>query len=153
MDGGAWGATVHGVAKSRTQLSDFTHSLTHSCFPQFRQSICISSLQFCVGDWCLPPHVLVYSTFISVWTYGQFLLYSKVNQPFNLLVLKLTLHVVKFCECWQVHNVMFALLHYYIEQFHPVSPPCYICSSFPTPPISWQPLIFYFLNSFAFYRM
>ena len=26
MDGGAWGATVHGVAKSRTRLSDFTHS-------------------------------------------------------------------------------------------------------------------------------
>ena len=24
MDGGAWRATVHGVAKSRTQLSDFT---------------------------------------------------------------------------------------------------------------------------------
>ena len=30
MDGGAWWATVHGVAKSRTQLSDFTHSLTLS---------------------------------------------------------------------------------------------------------------------------
>ena len=27
MDGGAWWATVHGVAKSRTWLSDFTHSL------------------------------------------------------------------------------------------------------------------------------
>ena len=27
MDGGAWGATVHGVAKSQTRLSDFTHSL------------------------------------------------------------------------------------------------------------------------------
>ena len=28
MEGGAWGgSTVHGVAKSRTQLSDFTHSL------------------------------------------------------------------------------------------------------------------------------
>ena len=25
MDGGAWLATVHGVAKSQTQLSDFTH--------------------------------------------------------------------------------------------------------------------------------
>ena len=25
MDGGAWWATVHRVAKSRTQLSDFTH--------------------------------------------------------------------------------------------------------------------------------
>ena len=30
MDGGAWGATIHGVAKSRTRLSNFTHSLTHS---------------------------------------------------------------------------------------------------------------------------
>ena len=27
MDGGAWWATVHGVAKSRTRLSDITHSL------------------------------------------------------------------------------------------------------------------------------
>ena len=26
MDGGAWRVTVHGVAKSRTRLSDFTHS-------------------------------------------------------------------------------------------------------------------------------
>ena len=25
MDGGAWWATVHGVAKSQTPLSDFTH--------------------------------------------------------------------------------------------------------------------------------
>ena len=29
MDGGAWWVTVHGVSKSQTQLSDFTHSLTH----------------------------------------------------------------------------------------------------------------------------
>ena len=29
MDGGAWWATVHGVAKSRTRLSDFT--LTFHC--------------------------------------------------------------------------------------------------------------------------
>ena len=28
MDGGAWWATVHGVAESQTRLSDFTHSLT-----------------------------------------------------------------------------------------------------------------------------
>ena len=28
MDRGAWWATVHGVAKSWTRLSDFTHSLT-----------------------------------------------------------------------------------------------------------------------------
>ena len=30
MDGRAWWATVHGVSESRTRLSDFTHSLTHS---------------------------------------------------------------------------------------------------------------------------
>ena len=30
MDGGAWLAVVHGVAKSWTRLSDFTHSLTYS---------------------------------------------------------------------------------------------------------------------------
>ena len=36
MDGGAWWAAVHGVAKSRTQLSDFTfiyiytHTHTHT---------------------------------------------------------------------------------------------------------------------------
>ena len=28
MDGGAWWATVHGVAKSRTQLSNFTFTFT-----------------------------------------------------------------------------------------------------------------------------
>ena len=31
MDGGAWKATVHGVAKSQTQLSDFTFFLPQ-CF-------------------------------------------------------------------------------------------------------------------------
>ena len=28
MDGGAWWATVHGVTKSRTQLSNFIHLIT-----------------------------------------------------------------------------------------------------------------------------
>ena len=30
MDREAWHAAVHGVTKSQTRLSDFTHSLTHS---------------------------------------------------------------------------------------------------------------------------
>ena len=29
MDGGAWWAAVHGIAKGRTQLSDFTFTFTH----------------------------------------------------------------------------------------------------------------------------
>ena len=31
MDGGAWWAAVHGVAKSWTQLSDFTFTFSLSC--------------------------------------------------------------------------------------------------------------------------
>ena len=34
MDGGACLATVHGVAKCRTQLSDFTDKKKHSLLPQ-----------------------------------------------------------------------------------------------------------------------
>ena len=30
MDGGAWWATVHGVAKGRTLLSDFTFFLSYA---------------------------------------------------------------------------------------------------------------------------
>ena len=30
MDRGAWWDTVHGVTKSRTRLSDFTHTHTHT---------------------------------------------------------------------------------------------------------------------------
>ena len=30
MDGGAWRATAHRVAKNRTRLSEFTHSVTHT---------------------------------------------------------------------------------------------------------------------------
>ena len=33
MDGGAWWATVHGVTKSRTRLSDFTFTFTFSYDP------------------------------------------------------------------------------------------------------------------------
>ena len=40
MDGGAWWATVHGVAKSGTQLSDFTHALKNKNKPEI---ICYSS--------------------------------------------------------------------------------------------------------------
>ena len=31
MDRGAWWATIHGVAKTQTQLSHWTHTHTHAC--------------------------------------------------------------------------------------------------------------------------
>ena len=36
MDGGTWKATVHGVAKSRTRLSDFTFTLAYHSLLSFR---------------------------------------------------------------------------------------------------------------------
>ena len=49
MDGGSWQATVHGVAKSRTQLSDFT----------FTFMVCAKLLQLCLTLCdpmnCIPP--------------------------------------------------------------------------------------------------
>ena len=41
MDRGAWRATVHGVAKSRTQLS--THSLTQARVPPTHCSLALST--------------------------------------------------------------------------------------------------------------
>ena len=35
MNGGAWGATVHGVTKSQTRLSDFTHSISEIASKMF----------------------------------------------------------------------------------------------------------------------
>ena len=35
MDGGAWGATVHGVAKNQTRLSDFSFTFTRGIAPDF----------------------------------------------------------------------------------------------------------------------
>ena len=40
MDGGAWRATVHGVAKSQTRLSDFTFT---SAWPQTARSAAIAT--------------------------------------------------------------------------------------------------------------
>ena len=37
MDEGAWWATVHGVSKSRTRLSNFTRIQTQSLFPEFQK--------------------------------------------------------------------------------------------------------------------
>ena len=39
MDGGAWWATVHGIAKSRTRLSDFTFTFLLECLLSKRQAI------------------------------------------------------------------------------------------------------------------
>ena len=46
MDGGAWRATVHGVAKSQTRLSDFTYFTFKTCLASdpFCQPLLITTL-------------------------------------------------------------------------------------------------------------
>ena len=42
MDGGAWWATVHGVANSQTRLNDFIHSLTQTLMESLQKSSSVS---------------------------------------------------------------------------------------------------------------
>ena len=49
MDRGAWQATVHSVAKSWTQLSDFTHTQDVSFFPGFILTRKIFLFQLCLN--------------------------------------------------------------------------------------------------------
>ena len=44
MDRGAWWATVHGVTKSRTQPSNFTHSLTQRDLQDYEEKIKLSGI-------------------------------------------------------------------------------------------------------------
>ena len=67
MDGGAWWATVHGVAKSRTRLSDFTFTFTHF-YIQSRWDFCYELHWICRSIWRV-HHLffffLIFYSFIS----------------------------------------------------------------------------------------
>ena len=54
MDGGAWRATVHGIAKSRTQLSDFTYLLTYLMMLVLKKKKKVTNE---VGNFMQLPHV------------------------------------------------------------------------------------------------
>ena len=53
MDRGAWWATVHGATKSRTQLSNFTHSLTQECLkaPQVIKNLPANAGRYGFDPW------------------------------------------------------------------------------------------------------
>ena len=50
MDGGAWWATVHGVAKSRTQLSDFTFFLSCVYLGKYVLLLCVRVFRNLLGE-------------------------------------------------------------------------------------------------------
>ena len=66
MDRGAWWATVHGVAKSRTQLSDFTFSFSkglpvHHQLPEITQTHVHQVGDACSVQFNSPSHVQLFA--------------------------------------------------------------------------------------------
>ena len=64
MDRGPWWATVHGVAKSQTQLSERAHtqSLAHLSLPSTAEEV---SLSTCTLDF-IPSHLLRVGSFLQL---------------------------------------------------------------------------------------
>ena len=73
MDRGAWWATVHGVAKSRTRLSDFTHTHIYDTY---------------ILDMCVYTHTDAYT-----YTSTQVFLFQtlKARGKFNVRLIELRL--------------------------------------------------------------
>ena len=69
MDGEAWSATVHGFAKSRTQLSDFTHSLIRyykqHCLHTFLYMPLALGHHFLQDVFIRMKYLIVFKTYIS----------------------------------------------------------------------------------------
>ena len=94
MDGGAWWAAVPGVARSRTRLSDFTHSLSwpHTC-----KTFCIINIyrhSICFNDECM-----------------------LTSHPKSVLTLRFTWCCI-FYTFGQMHNDINPSLYNHTENFH-----------------------------------
>ena len=57
MDGGAWQATVHGVTKSQTRLSDsHTHTHTHDCLIMVNFELIVFEIYSAFFNYKLKPY-------------------------------------------------------------------------------------------------
>ena len=84
MDGGAWQATVHGVTKSQTRLSDFT--FVHKII---KYSLGGGQAERC-GKWkCICAHVFIHSVSLC-------LLVAAFN-PFTFKVASICMILLPFC--------------------------------------------------------
>ena len=72
MDRGAWWATVHGVAKSRTRLSNFTH-ITHTTSPTESKRLFYTSVSLLLS--CIQGchyHLSKFHIYALVYCIGDF---------------------------------------------------------------------------------
>ena len=75
MDGGAWWATVHGVSKSRTRLSDFTFT-----FRTWKQPRCSSTGEWIKKLWYI--YMMEYYSAIRRNAFGSGLMRWMYIEPF-----------------------------------------------------------------------
>ena len=69
MDRGAWWATVHGIAKSRTRLSNFTFHFHFSFHIQLVFSMCDCVLMgLTVCSWSAVWHLLTGCVYVCLWS-------------------------------------------------------------------------------------
>ena len=105
MDGGAWWATVHGVAKSQTRLSDFTHKVNpvivlecllgifwskrrqFSSEIAFLYSLCLSiqtvNFEMTMNRWLSPQQSRTFYEFSNVWEMNKYSFNQNVKSSHN----------------------------------------------------------------------
>ena len=111
MDGGAWWATVHGVAKSRTQLSDFPS--------QYRGFNLIDVIQCSKQSVTIALRVFLSK---SVLVPGKYLIYSLLL-PSSLP----TTHILpsSLTQCW-ITVIQAYSIHFCFRTYQSLSPPPFL---------------------------
>ena len=72
MDGGAWYATVHGIAKSRTRLSNFTGSLEKPVSSAEKANWQPFYLTLCQYMFHIKHTSVFWNMRVNIWTSGDF---------------------------------------------------------------------------------
>ena len=111
-DGGAWWATVHGVAKSQTRLSDFT-SLLHFT------SFILSATAKCRGLTCYLTYVFkcginIFLMFILF--YLLFLVTMSIDFPCAAVSGIFMFYLLLLIEGWLLYSLVLVLLYISIDQ-------------------------------------
>ena len=116
MDGGAWQATIHGVTKSPTRLSDFTlhpngqEVIFHYGSDQLSQMISDVNLFLC--DCCVLCNIFSRKTFVNIFAHSLNRLFCCFCIRVLYISWILTLISYKICKCFlPFHGLPFHFIY------------------------------------------